>query len=42
MEKMNIDRVKAGNERLLNSNKLPQPIINTLPNVHYSNRVESY
>lgn len=42
MDKITIQRVKAGNEKLLNANKLPQGVINTLPNVPNSQRTETY
>ena len=33
MEKMPIDRLKAGTEKLIEANKLSQVVLNTLPNI---------
>lgn len=42
MEKMPIERVKAGNEKLVDANKLSQTILNTLPNLPQITKFETY
>jgi hypothetical protein len=42
MEKMNIERVKAGNEKLLQANKLTQIILSTLPNLPHKSKTDTY
>lgn len=42
MEKMPIDRLKTGTEKLIDANKLSQTILNTLPNIPQKSRIETY
>jgi hypothetical protein len=42
MDKMSTERVKVGNEKLLQANKLSPIILNTLPNLPHKNKVETY
>lgn len=39
LDKMPIDRLKAGTERLIDANKLSQTVLNTLPNIAQKNRI---
>jgi hypothetical protein len=42
MEKMPIDRLKAGTEKLIEANKLSQVVLNTLPNIPQKSKIETY
>lgn len=42
IEKITIDRVKNGNEKLIEANHLPQSILNTLPNIEQLKKIETY
>ena len=39
---MNIDRIKDGSQKVAESFKLPQTILNKLPSLHKKNKIESY
>lgn len=42
MEKMPIDRLKVGTEKLIDANKLSQTVLNTLPNIPQKSKIETY
>lgn len=42
IDKMPIERVKNGTEKLIDANKLSQQILNTLPNVPQKNKIETF
>ena len=39
---MNIDRIKDGSQKVADSFKLPQTILNKLPSLQKKNKIESY
>lgn len=42
VEKISAQRVTTGNEKLLESTKLPQAILNSLPSMPQKNKIENY